>query len=151
MAIPLVPTPTPTPATDPSSPAARNPALEELNYRRFPPFPPAPPGAPVTPVAAFQPQGIRVPVNEDDLDLDPDPDPDAPPARELDSLGIPTVALRVKHSADATDKVRRKKKRRGGGAAPAREPGAQGTWWVEWEELESLRKNVYDRCVLSLL
>lgn len=69
---------------------------------------------------------------------------------ELDGLGIPTIALRVKHVADTSEK--KKKKKKGGAATGAQSvqvaPERPKTWWEVWEELEDIRRNAYNECVL---
>ncbi|KAI0311737.1 hypothetical protein OF83DRAFT_1031632, partial [Amylostereum chailletii] len=96
------------------------------------------------PFTSFQPLGIRVPINEDDI---PDVDDDADEPIEVDGLGIATVALKVKHTLDTTEKVKRKKRKGGAAkaaAAAAAKPKSR-TWWEDWDELEFSRTGSYDR------
>ncbi|KAH9029417.1 hypothetical protein EDB85DRAFT_2147340 [Lactarius pseudohatsudake] len=101
--------------------------LESATMLRFPPFPAPPDGVTLISFTAFRPSGIRVPIDDDD-------DPRLGEA-ELDGLGIPTVALRVKHVADSTEKKKKRKKK---GVS------AQTMWWEVWEELEDIRRNAYN-------
>ncbi|KAI0048063.1 hypothetical protein FA95DRAFT_1491522 [Auriscalpium vulgare] len=98
-------------------------------FLRFPPFPTAPPGVTIVSFKDFKPAGIRVPIDGDD------------DAIEVDGLGIPTIPLRVKHSTDDQEKKKRKKKKTQDIAV---HPAKPRTWWEEWEELEDVRKNLYD-------
>lgn len=92
----------------------------------FPPFPQRPQGVNIVSFVDFSERGIS---------LKPGPD-DA----EVDSLGIPTLMMPVKHSTDicktATKRKREpKKKARDLLAQKAR----QLEWWEIWEETEMIR------------
>ena len=79
--------------------------LESATMLRFPPFPEPPDGVTLTPFTAFRPSGIRVPMDDDDAAQQQHV--------ELDGLGIPTIALRVKHVADISEKKKKRKKKSG--------------------------------------
>jgi hypothetical protein len=90
---------------------------------------------------AFRPSGVRAPIDGGGVAGEAE-------AEELDRLGIPTIALRMKHVADTSEK---KKKRKKGGAAGAQsvQVTSEGpeTWWEVWEELEDVKAyNVCVRC-----
>ncbi|KAH9983811.1 hypothetical protein BJV74DRAFT_595128 [Russula compacta] len=105
---------------------------------RFPPFPVVPDGVELVPFHSFRPSGIRVPIDVDDED------PNAPGVIERDGLGIPTVALRVKHVADNAEKKKKRKKKAVGSQQVQVAPEKPKMWWEVWEELEDVRRNVYD-------
>ncbi|KAI0302813.1 hypothetical protein B0F90DRAFT_169676 [Multifurca ochricompacta] len=113
--------------------------LEVAAMLRFPPFPTAPDPDSFISFASFKPSGIRVPIDvDDDIDYT---------TREIerDGLGIPTIALRMKHVADNAEKKKRKKKGGNVGAQTVQvAPKKPKTWWEIWEELEDIRRNVYD-------
>ena len=101
-------------------------------WLKFPPFPVPPPGKTILPFTEFKPSGIHIAPDEN--------------TKELDGLGIPTVALRVRHDLTETE---RKKKRKVKSRTVAG-PGGQVrrlTWWEEWEQGESLRKMFPNECV----
>ncbi|KAF8270123.1 hypothetical protein EI94DRAFT_1798474 [Lactarius quietus] len=112
--------------------------LESATILRFPPFPAPPDGVMLVPFTAFRPSGIRVPIDEDD-------DPRGAGEAELDGMGIPTIALRVKHVADTSEK-KKKRKKKGGVAAQSVQvaPERPKMWWEVWEDLEDIRRNAYN-------
>ncbi|KAI0253445.1 hypothetical protein BJV78DRAFT_1194414 [Lactifluus subvellereus] len=113
--------------------------LEAAQMLRFPPFPIVPDGVELISFVSFKPSGIRVPIDEDDENHDAD-------EIERDGLGIPTIALRVKHTLDSVEKKKKKKKKKVGGSQQVQvAPEKPKTWWEVWEEFEDIRKNVYDR------
>ena len=117
--------------------------LEAAQMLRFPPFPTVPDGVELISFVSFKPSGIRVPIDEDDGNHDAD-------EIECDGLGIPTIALRVKHVSDGVEKKKKKKKKKVGGSQQVQvAPERPKTWWEVWEEFEDIRKNVYDRSVSS--
>ena len=116
-------------ATDASGPTAAPawPTDGGANvWLSFPPFPQPPPGVEVVPFSEFKPAGIFVAQ-----------DPSATDEGEIDGLGIPTVALRVRHSLTAKEKMKRKKKKTTTG------PGGvvvRLAWYEEWAEVEYQRR-----------
>ena len=114
---------------------------------RFPPFPRAPDGIEVIPFHLFHPSGIRVPIDEDDDDYRYGPGGEI----ERDGLGIPTIALRVKHTTDNLDKKKKRKKKVNGAQQVQVAPEKPKTWWEVWEELEDIRRNPYDASVHTSL
>jgi hypothetical protein len=116
--------------------------LEAAQRLRFPPFPTVPDGVELIPFVSFKPSGIRVPIDDDDEDQPAG-------AIELDGLGIPTIALRVKHAADNAERKKKKKKKGGSAQQVQVEPEKPKTWWEVWEEFEDIRKNTYDASVTS--
>jgi hypothetical protein len=112
--------------------------LETATQLRFPPFPVLPDGATLLSFTAFRPSGIRVPIDDDE-------DPRRPEEAEVDELGIPTIALRVKHVADSAEK-KKKRKKKGGVAAQSVQvaPERPKMWWEVWEEFEDIRRNAYN-------
>ncbi|KAJ7125305.1 hypothetical protein C8R44DRAFT_852105 [Mycena epipterygia] len=102
------------------------PVLEkpEVHQYSFPPFPVVPEGVEIIPFKDFKERGIQVQVF------------DAVDDTERDGLGIPTVALRVKHDTDVskTNPDRKKKKE-------AARFGFKKEWWEDWEEGEDLRNH----------
>ncbi|SRR6266702_125119 len=115
--------------------------LESATMLRFPPFPAPPDGATLISFTAFRPSGIRVPIDDDD-------DPRPGEAAELDGLGIPTVALRVKHVADNTEKKKKRKKKGVSAQTVQVAPERPKMWWEVWEELEDVRRNAYNVSVI---
>jgi hypothetical protein len=103
---------------------------------RFPPFPVLPDGVTLLSFNAFRPSGIRVPIDDDD-----DPRVDG---IEVDGLGIPTIALRVKHVADNAEKKKKRKKKGGAAMSVQVAPERPKTWWEVWEDLEDIRRNAYN-------
>lgn len=91
----------------------------------FPPFPVVPEGVKIIPFKDFQERGIQVQIFDTVDEI------------ERDGLGIPTVALRVKHDTDVskTNPARRKS------AKEAPRPGFKKEWWEDWEEGEDLRNH----------
>ncbi|KAJ3511335.1 hypothetical protein NLJ89_g4158 [Agrocybe chaxingu] len=91
----------------------------------FPPFPPVPEGVQMVPFKDFKAEGIRV---------DPGPDDE-----EVDTYGIPTVTMPVKHTNDEC-KTNTKRKR-AVEAKKARKKGlvASRVWWEQWEDAEKLK------------
>ncbi len=113
--------------------------LESATTLRFPPFPALPDGVTLIPYTSFKPSGIRVPIDDDDyFRLD---------GVEVDGLGIPTIALHVKHAADSTEKKKKKKKKGVSAQTVQVAPERPKMWWEVWEELEDVRKNVYNAYV----
>jgi hypothetical protein len=132
-------------ATDPAMSAES--AVTAMHLLRFPPFPDAPDGIEIIPFHLFHPSGIRVPIDEDDEDYRLGPAAEI----ERDGLGIPTVALRVKHSLDNADKKKKRKKKVNGAQQVQVAPEKPKTWWEVWEELEDHRRNPYDASVHTSL
>ena len=66
---------------------------------------------------------------------------------ELDGLGIPTIALRVKHVADISEKKKKRKKKSGAAQSVQVAPERPKMWWEVWEELEDIRRNAYNESV----
>ena len=117
--------------------------LEVAQMLRFPPFPTVPDGVELISFISFKPSGIRVPIDEDDENNDAN-------EIERDGLGIPTIALRAKHVSDGAERKKKKKKKKVGGSQQVQvAPERPKTWWEVWEELEDIRKNVYDMSVSS--
>ena len=118
--------------------------LDTATQLRFPPFPTPPDGVTLIPFIAFKASGIRVPIDEDDVAA-----AELAGAVELDGLGIPTIALRVKHVADTSEKKKKRKKRGAATGAMSVQvaPERPKTWWEVWEELEDIRRNAYNSCV----
>jgi hypothetical protein len=116
--------------------------LEAAQLLRFPPFPTVPVGVELISFVSFRPSGIRVPIDEDDEDQ-------VAGEIERDGLGIPTIALRVKHVADNTEKKKKKKKKKVGSSQQVQvAPEKPKTWWEVWEEFEDIKRGAYDRSVL---
>ena len=138
---------TTTTSTEPPESAALT--LESATMLRFPPFPEPPDGVTLTPFTAFRPSGIRVPIDDDDNFFRAGQQQQV----ELDGLGIPTIALRVKHLADTSEKKKKRKKKSGAAQSVQVAPERPKMWWEVWEELEDLsRRNVYNEsvCVSAL-
>ncbi|KAI9444020.1 hypothetical protein H4582DRAFT_1053429 [Lactarius indigo] len=114
--------------------------LESATMLRFPPFPAPPDGVTLISFTTFRPSGIRVPIDDDD-----DPRLAGP---ELDGQGIPTVALRVKHVADNTEKKKKRKKKAVSAQTVQVAPERPKMWWEVWEELEDVRRNAYNASVV---
>lgn len=114
--------------------------LESATMLRFPPFPTPPEGVTLLSFTAFRPSGIRVPIDDDE-------DPRLNEV-EVDGLGIPTIALRVKHVADNAEK-KKKRKKKGGVATQSVQvaPERPKMWWEVWEEMEDIRRNPYNESV----
>ncbi|KAJ7202550.1 hypothetical protein GGX14DRAFT_653628 [Mycena pura] len=93
---------------------------------RFPPFPEAPEGVAPIPFKDFKESGIQVFTADDEA--------------EKDGLGIPTIALRVKHDMDVSKTNSNYKKKPVREMAAAR-PGWRNEWWEDWEEGEDLRNH----------
>jgi hypothetical protein len=122
-------------------------SVESAIQLRFPPFPPIPDGVVLIPFHLFRPSGIRVPIDDDDDDdddLDVDNGERVSEMIECDGLGIPTVALRVKHNTDSLEK-KKKRKKKTNGAQQMQVAEKPKTWWEVWEECEEIRRNGYDR------
>ena len=117
--------------------------LDSATMLRFPPWPAPPDGVTLVPFTAFKPSGIRVPIDDDD-----DPRPLGEP--ELDGLGIPTIALRVKHVADTSEKKKKRKKKGVSAQSVQVAPERPKMWWEVWEELEDIRRNSYNESVVFL-
>jgi hypothetical protein len=114
---------------------------------RFPPFPSAPDGIQVISFQLFRPSGIRVPIDEDDDNYQHGLGNEI----ERDGLGIPTIALRVKHTTDNLEKKKKRKKKVNGAQQVQVAPEKPKTWWEVWEELEDIRRNAYDSSVHAFL
>lgn len=110
--------------------------IESATTLRFPPFPAPPDGVTLIPFTAFRPSGIRVPIEDDEGPRLDDV--------ELDGLGIPTVALRVKHAADGAEKKKKRKKKGVNAQSVQVAPERPKMWWEVWEELEDIRRNSYN-------
>lgn len=119
--------------------------IESAMMLRFPPFPAVPDGVELIPFHSFRPSGIRVPIDDDDDEYD---GRQASELIECDGLGIPTVALRVKHATDNLEKKKKRKKKAGVAAQQVKvAPERPKTWWELWEEFEDIRRNAYDPSV----
>ncbi|KAI0677197.1 hypothetical protein C8Q78DRAFT_1073923 [Trametes maxima] len=92
----------------------------------FPPFPKPPPGVDLISFSDFKPTGIVLVPETADAE---------PEQVERDGLGIPTVALRVRHDLTSMDKRKRKKTRVGQDGTVRSAP-----WYEEWAEDENTRR-----------
>lgn len=110
----------------PQHPTAAN---TDAPFLRFPPFPSVPDGKTIVPFKDFTPLGIRRRTGEDVND----------DTVECDGLGVPTVALTVKHSTDGLSKHPSPKN-----ASDPTQPPKRKTWWEQWEELEDTRRHYYN-------
>ena len=107
----------------------------------FPPFPTPPPGVIITPFKNFKENGIHMFAKDGD-DV------------ERDGLGIPTIALRVRHDTDVC-KTETKRKKPPAKVDPSKTassiPGAKPEWWEEWMDTEDQRlSGPYNPCVPRL-
>jgi hypothetical protein len=106
----------------------------EAPFLKFPPFPDPPSGVTIAPFKKFKGYGIKQ---------------TSPNGVEVDTLGIPTVELRVKHTTDAckTNVSRKKPKTMIELAAKA----ARKEWWEIWAQNEHARVScTFDPCVPGL-
>ncbi len=119
--------------------------IESAMMLRFPPFPDVPDGVELIPFHSFRPSGIRVPIDDDDDEFD-GRQALSGEMIERDGLGIPTIALRVKHASDNLERKKKKRKKKAGDATQQVQvaPEKPKTWWELWEELEDIRKSHYD-------
>ncbi|KAL4251123.1 hypothetical protein ABKN59_005610 [Abortiporus biennis] len=103
----------------------------------FPPFPTPPPNTTITPFSAFKPSGY--PIRFEELDQNYEHT-----EREVDSLGIPTVQLKSKHSLTEQEQKRRKmfhgSRRTAGGVVRENGVVKKVMWYEEWAEGEIFRK-----------
>ena len=94
-------------------------------YLTFPPFPKAPEGVTIMPFKDFKERGICIEPGDDDA--------------EVDTLGIPTVPIKVQHKTDEC-KTKTKRKRvadtRKGKKSKSEQ---QRLWWEQWEDAEAVR------------
>ena len=91
----------------------------------FPPFPQQPQGVHIVPFVDFNERGIST---------NPGPDEE-----EVDSIGVPTVIMRVAHATDVR-KTNTKRKRQAD--KQARGTGQQTRplqWWEDWAKTEVIR------------
>ena len=97
------------------------------SFLTFPPFPKSPEGVTIMPFKKFKEGGICVEAGTDEA--------------EVDTLGIPTVPIRTRHS---TDQCKSKSKRK----MPEDAKGKKGKkgklieqrlWWEQWEDAEAMR------------
>ena len=94
-------------------------------YLTFPPFPKVPEGVTIMPFKEFKEGGISVEPGVDDI--------------EIDTLGIPTVPIKVRHSTDEC-KTKSKRKRKAENVKSKKgKPSVQRIWWEQWEDAESMR------------
>jgi len=96
---------------------------------RFPPFPQPPDDVQVTPFSDFNEGGIRVNPGSNDT--------------EVDSLGIPTVRMRIGHASDAcktNTKRKREEEEKKAGKETVRKVSKE--WWDVWAEAEEIRYSV---------
>ncbi|KAJ6605947.1 hypothetical protein B0H10DRAFT_2075275, partial [Mycena sp. CBHHK59/15] len=102
---------------------------------RFPPFPDVPEGVTILPFKDFKECGIQRTLDTDGI--------------EKDTLGIPTIRLRVKHDTDVSKTNPNPKKTDPASSfGPSRAGPAFGReWWRTWEEGESLRTLDFDAAV----
>ncbi|KAJ6555442.1 hypothetical protein DFH09DRAFT_1280454 [Mycena vulgaris] len=110
---------------------APTPVLSKQSDTRkfhFPPFPAAPEGVTIVPFKDFQEHGIQIQLFEAEDEV------------ERDSLGIATVALRVKHDTDVS-KTNPNRKKKSAKEMIAARPGFRKEWWEDWEEGEDLRNH----------
>ena len=106
----------------------------------FPPFPTTPAGVTITPFKNFKENGIQMFAKDGD-DV------------ERDGLGIPTIALRVRHDTDVckTETKRKKPPKAEKPKGASSIPGAKQEWWEEWMDEEDQRlSEPYNPCVLHL-
>lgn len=96
---------------------------------RFPPFPQPPDDVKITAFSNYNEGGIRVNPGQDDI--------------EVDSLGIPTVRMRVEHATDAC-KTNTKRKREAEKKKTHKAPLTKviKEWWDVWAESEEMRYSV---------
>ncbi|KAJ7243644.1 hypothetical protein C8J57DRAFT_1365554 [Mycena rebaudengoi] len=99
---------------------------DDTRKYRFPPFPAVPEGVTIIPFKDFKENGIQM--------------FDGPDEVERDGLGIPTIALRVKHDTDVS-KTNPDRKKKTGKEAAALRPGFSKNWWEDWLEGEELRNH----------
>ena len=111
----------------PSPPDPLIPKFVPDDRLTFPPFPTPPPGVTITPFKNFKEIGIQMFAKDGD-DV------------ERDGLGIPTIALRVRHDADVCKtETKRKKPAKVDSKAASSIPGAKLEWWEEWMDTEDQR------------
>jgi hypothetical protein len=107
-----------------------NPMEHRFTFPRD--FPKAPAGVTIISFSAWKERGICV-----------DPRPDDPEALEVDTLGIPTVAISAKgHKTNyCKTNTRRKKIKQEAQEAKQKylDVGLPVPWWVHWAETESVR------------
>ncbi len=97
---------------------------------RFPPFPQPPDDVQVTAFSDFNEGGIRVNPGSDET--------------EVDSLGIPTIRMRIGHATDAC-KTNTKRKREGEEKKAGLKESVRKVnkeWWDVWAETEEIRYSV---------
>lgn len=98
----------------------------DLPYLTFPPFPKAPEGVIIMPFKEFKEGGICVEPGPDDA--------------EVDTLGIPTVPIKVRHDTDwCKSKTKRKRKAESLNSKKKSKPTVQRLWWEQWEDAEAVR------------
>ncbi|KAF8150371.1 hypothetical protein K438DRAFT_440375 [Mycena galopus ATCC 62051] len=111
--------------TEPEIARSAAPTPKPQHKHSFPPFPAVPTGATIVPFKEFIEHGIRVSFGDED-------------EVERDGLGIPTIALRVKHDTDISktnpERGAKKEVRPRGGAF-------RKEWWEDWAEGEDLRNH----------
>ena len=118
---PVQPVPSPIPL--PSIANLVNPV--DGPYLTFPPFPKAPEGITVIPFKDFKEGGICMEPGADDI--------------EVDTLGIATVPIKVRHS---TDECKTKSKRKRVAETAKGKKGKLALhriWWEQWEDAEATR------------
>ena len=120
-------------AADPISTPIPLPSVADLVnpvgvFLTFPPFPKAPEGVTIMPFKGFKEGGIRIEPGADDA--------------EIDTLGIPTVPVKTRHSTDEC-KTKSKRKKIAEDAKIRKEKGKQlvpqRPWYEQWEDAEAMR------------
>lgn len=90
----------------------------------FPPFPQPPQGVHIVPFVEFNERGISTNPGPDEV--------------EVDTIGIPTVVMRVAHSTDVR-KTNTKRKRQSENKARDKPKPRQPQWWEVWEGTEAIK------------
>jgi len=91
----------------------------------FPPFPKAPEGITIMPFKEFKEGGICIEPNVNDL--------------EVDTLGIPTVPIKVRHSTDECKTKTKRKRNAENSKGKKGQSKVQRLWWEQWDDTEVIR------------
>lgn len=94
-------------------------------YLTFPPFPKAPEGVTIMPFKEFKEGGICVEPGPDDA--------------EIDTLGILTVPIKVKHNTDECKSKTKRKRKAENAKGKKGQSAPQRLWWEQWEDAETIR------------
>jgi hypothetical protein len=97
------------------------------SFITFPPFPKSPEGVTIMPFKEFKEGGICIEPGADEA--------------EIDTLGIPTVPIRTRHSTDQC-KTNSKRKMTEDAKGKKGKKGKlieQRLWWEQWEDAEAIR------------